>query len=74
MDQKETGFLFTADLLQVVSATPTDMCPICYDNLNHKPRQLHTCGHVFHLHCIDHWLRLKKSCPVCRSTPKSTDL
>ena len=25
------------------------------------------CGHIFHLHCLQHWLRHMQQCPVCRA-------
>lgn len=24
------------------------------------------CGHAFHLNCVDSWLRLRPTCPLCR--------
>ncbi|KAI5057153.1 hypothetical protein GOP47_0027168 [Adiantum capillus-veneris] len=46
-------------------------CPICLADYGegHTLRLLPDCGHAFHVHCIDAWLRLHVSCPVCRSSP-----
>lgn len=35
-------------------------------------RMMPDCGHFFHLMCIDAWLRLNASCPVCRNSPMPT--
>lgn len=43
-------------------------CAICLCEFNDEDilRLLTTCCHVFHQECIDLWLELHKSCPVCR--------
>ncbi|KAK2971301.1 hypothetical protein RJ640_001327 [Escallonia rubra] len=37
-------------------------------------RLLPDCGHLFHLKCIDPWLMLHPTCPICRSSPKPSPL
>jgi hypothetical protein len=43
-------------------------CAIClsaYQEGEHV-RQLPQCGHMYHAGCLDPWLRLSSTCPVCR--------
>ena len=42
-----------------------ETCMICLDdfNIGEEIRQL-DCLHIFHLKCIDHWLKDNKKCPV----------
>nr|XP_043633629.1 RING-H2 finger protein ATL70-like [Erigeron canadensis] len=48
-----------------------DECSICL--ADYKPadvvRLLPECGHLFHVKCIDTWLKAHPTCPVCRNTP-----
>lgn len=43
-------------------------CTICLENYkeNDMARKL-PCGHEFHSDCVDVWLRIKGSCPLCRT-------
>ncbi|GAB4857158.1 hypothetical protein Ancab_015068 [Ancistrocladus abbreviatus] len=51
-------------------------CSICLADykIDDLLRLLPGCGHVFHLRCIDPWLRLRSSCPMCRTSPLPTPL
>lgn len=47
------------------------VCSICLSEYATKEtvRFLPECEHCFHAECIDAWLKLHSSCPVCRSNP-----
>ncbi|XP_044493795.1 putative RING-H2 finger protein ATL21A [Mangifera indica] len=46
-------------------------CPICLSEYRCKDaiRCMPHCKHCFHADCIDEWLRMKGTCPVCRNSP-----
>ncbi|KAI4330951.1 hypothetical protein MLD38_029187 [Melastoma candidum] len=46
-------------------------CPICLSEYRPKDalRTIPECDHCFHATCVDEWLRLNSSCPVCRKCP-----
>ncbi|KAL7107911.1 hypothetical protein ACP275_06G083200 [Erythranthe tilingii] len=46
-------------------------CSICLADYKEADlvRLIPSCGHLFHLECIDPWLILHPTCPVCRSSP-----
>ncbi|PON70246.1 43kDa postsynaptic protein [Parasponia andersonii] len=49
-------------------------CSICLADYNDSDmlRLLPDCGHVFHLTCVDPWLRQHPTCPICRNSPIPT--
>lgn len=49
-------------------------CSICLSDYKDGEvlRLLPDCRHVFHATCIDAWLRLHASCPMCRTSPLPT--
>lgn len=51
-------------------------CSICLADYKGSDtlRLLPDCGHLFHLRCVDPWLRLHPTCPVCRTSPVPTPL
>ncbi|KAL6838646.1 hypothetical protein ACP4OV_031360 [Aristida adscensionis] len=50
------------------AAGATD-CAVCLSELadGEKVRALPSCGHVFHVECVDAWLWSRTTCPVCRA-------
>lgn len=50
------------------------VCPVCLCEYREGEmlRMMPDCRHFFHLPCIDAWLRLNASCPVCRTSPMPT--
>ncbi|KAM3348045.1 hypothetical protein ACQJBY_021761 [Aegilops geniculata] len=44
-------------------------CAVCLSELadGDTVRQLPNCGHVFHVECVDAWLRTRTTCPLCRA-------
>ncbi|KAF5197399.1 Ring-h2 finger protein [Thalictrum thalictroides] len=56
--------------------TSASCCSICLADYKGKDmlRLLPDCGHLFHLKCVDPWLRLHPTCPVCRTSPLPTPL
>ncbi|KAJ4979633.1 hypothetical protein NE237_010413 [Protea cynaroides] len=46
-------------------------CAICL--MEYRPKEtlrcLPDCQHCFHADCIDEWLRINATCPICRNSP-----
>ncbi|KAI3419916.1 RING-type domain-containing protein [Psidium guajava] len=49
-------------------------CSICLGDYKDSDvlRLLPDCHHVFHRKCVDPWLQMRPTCPVCRSSPIPT--
>ncbi|KAF7028560.1 hypothetical protein CFC21_040461 [Triticum aestivum] len=43
-------------------------CPICLgqEEATETTWMKTACGHIFHGRCVERWLKMKGSCPVCR--------
>ncbi|GFY93374.1 RING/U-box superfamily protein [Actinidia rufa] len=56
--------------------TTATCCSICLADYKGSDmlRLLPDCGHLFHLKCVDPWLRLHPTCPMCRTSPVPTPL
>nr|GMD96589.1 putative RING-H2 finger protein ATL21A [Ipomoea batatas]GME15842.1 putative RING-H2 finger protein ATL21A [Ipomoea batatas] len=48
-------------------------CPICLSEYQAEEilRSIPDCNHYFHANCIDEWLGLNATCPLCRKSPES---
>ncbi|KAM3320396.1 hypothetical protein P3S67_007596 [Capsicum chacoense] len=55
------------DLRNSVLQNENSGCCICLDKYRDKEeiRQL-PCSHIFHLMCVDQWLRIISCCPLCK--------
>ncbi|XP_021757663.1 putative RING-H2 finger protein ATL21A [Chenopodium quinoa] len=54
---------------------PSDnTCPICLSEYEPKEtlRSIPDCNHYFHAECIDEWLRMNATCPLCRNSPQAS--
>jgi len=52
--------------------TTCSTCSICLENIkntrkNTRKHKILKCKHAFHKACIDEWLRVSTTCPVCRN-------
>lgn len=72
MHQNDINLLPLSKYIEIEIQTEPD-CPICLMEFNGDDdvRQLN-CKHVFHKECIDIWLTLNATCPICRQQIFST--
>ncbi|TYG54091.1 hypothetical protein ES288_D09G161400v1 [Gossypium darwinii] len=65
--------LYSEAKLQKKDSTAS-CCSICLADYKSSDmlRLLPDCNHLFHLKCVDPWLRLNPTCPVCRTSPIPT--
>lgn len=49
---------------------PSSSCSICLGDYKDGDilRLLPPCHHIFHLACVDPWLRFHSTCPICRKS------
>jgi hypothetical protein len=56
-----------------INSSSSCCCSICLMDYKEADllRMLPGCGHLFHVMCVDPWLRMNLTCPVCRKTYQS---
>lgn len=59
--------MLTTQFNQEMSETGEE-CSICTDSLNSGDIKKLSCGHKFHLGCIERWSQENQTCPVCRKS------
>ncbi|XP_027936356.1 RING-H2 finger protein ATL70-like [Vigna unguiculata] len=57
------------------TSSSSSSCSICLMDYKDRDslRVLPACGHFFHVKCVDPWLRINMTCPVCRTTIALSD-
>lgn len=70
------------DLAKMISPTlkgfkfgcaPQDFqCPVCFQG-NNSPVVITECDHIYHLDCIENWLKIRTDCPICRTVLPGCD-
>ncbi|KAI5341748.1 hypothetical protein L3X38_009623 [Prunus dulcis] len=60
-----------AKLRMFGSVSAPSCCCICLADFEDKDvlRSVPNCGHFFHQICVDKWLQLHPTCPICRNSP-----
>ncbi|XP_027352205.1 RING-H2 finger protein ATL67-like [Abrus precatorius] len=66
-------FQFSRDRDTTRNNTTCSIC-LCEYKDSEMLRMMPECRHYFHLCCLDSWLKLNGSCPVCRNSPLPTPL
>lgn len=51
-------------------------CPICLCEYHPKEtlRSIPKCNHYFHAICIDEWLKINATCPLCRNSRENSSV
>ena len=56
---------------QQIEEEQIEECSICLEKLEkNNSVVILECGHKFHDKCIKNWMKIKKTCPICRKKIK----
>ncbi|KAI3411224.1 uncharacterized protein J3R85_018276 [Psidium guajava] len=67
-------FAFSREARGVSGSNTTCSICLCEYKDSEMLRMMPECRHFFHLFCLDAWLKLNGSCPVCRNSPLPTPI
>ena len=72
--EKDSRSFTSAEGTELEEAEDKKCCSICLNDYEESEvvRVIPDCGHMFHKDCIDEWLRLHPTCPICRTSPLPT--
>jgi hypothetical protein len=61
----------SAEGKELDEAEDNKCCSICLSDYKESEvvRVIPDCGHMFHMDCIDEWLHVHATCPICRTSP-----
>lgn len=55
--------------LEATAAGSSDRCAICLEDfVDGESCRVFECKHIFHVNCIDLWLKNSLTCPICRNS------
>lgn len=66
-------FVYSERKQGLIDASACSICLADYKDSN-VLRALPDCGHSFHVECIDTWMRIHATCPMCRTSPLPSPL
>lgn len=52
------------DMIQHTAVDGEGQCGICMESTGHLIAT--SCGHVYHKSCLNQWVHIKRTCPMCR--------
>ena len=69
--EKDSRSFTSAEGTELEEAEDNKCCSICLNDYEDSEivRVIPDCSHMFHKDCIDEWLRLHPTCPICRTSP-----
>ncbi|KAF3329184.1 E3 ubiquitin-protein ligase RING1-like protein [Carex littledalei] len=59
--------------IKTVAPVPEEECSVCLNRFGDMAKEM-PCGHRFHVGCIERWLGLHGSCPLCRYQMPGTEV
>ena len=51
---------------KVIKETSNSQCQICHNNMKNCLIRILPCNHKYHIECVDQWLFVNLTCPLCR--------